>query len=226
MSEIESLSDCSSESEYDSDCESDSESEQEQEQQPSPDNLDQLDNLEQQPDNLDKLNKLDQPSPPPPPQLDIISEEYFKLKKLLNEKKQLLLKHKLANLLNLNVDIILSHINNINFKFDKTNNFWTFSYKHKKAQSDNLEKLIKLEKNNKFCIKGNDNKYKVYIKNKKKIQIIVKKYEIEFDIKKHNLYINKKAKNSNTPEFLILNLLLYIDSHEWEDSDIIKFANL
>jgi len=137
-----------------------------------------------------------------------------------------LLKHKLANLLNLNVDIILSHINNINFKFDKTNNFWTFSYKHKKAQSDNLEKLIKLEKNNKFCIKGNDNKYKVYIKNKKKIQIIVKKYEIEFDIKKHNLYINKKAKNSNTPEFLILNLLLYIDSHEWEDSDIIKFANL
>ena len=222
MSEIESLSDCSSESECDSDCESDSESEQEQ--LDNLDNLDKLDKLEQ----LDNLDNLEQPQtqPPPPPQLDIISEEYFKLKKLLNEKKQLLLKHKLANLLNLNVDIILSHINNINFKFDKTNNFWTFSYKHKKAQSDNLERLIKLEKNNKFCIKGNDNKYKVYIKNKKKIQIIVKKYEIEFDIKKHNLYINKKAKNSNTPEFLILNLLLYIDSHEWEDSDIIKFVNL
>lgn len=217
MSEIESLSDCSSESECDSDCESDSESEQEQEQQPSPEQLDKLDQLDQ----LDNLDNLEQQ-----PQLDIISEEYFKLKKLLNEKKQLLLKHKLANLLNLNVNIILSHINNINFKFDKTDNFWTFSYKHKKAQSDNLERLIKLEKNNKFCIKGNDNKYKVYIKNKKKIQIIVKKYEIEFDIKKHNLYINKKAKNSNTPEFLILNLLLYIDSHEWEDSDIIKFVNL
>jgi hypothetical protein len=217
MSEIESLSDCSSESECDSDCYSDSESEQEQEQQPSPEQLDKLDQLDQ----LDNLDNLEQQ-----PQLDIISEEYFKLKKLLNEKKQLLLKHKLANLLNLNVNIILSHINNINFKFDKTDNFWTFSYKHKKAQSDNLERLIKLEKNNKFCIKGNDNKYKVYIKNKKKIQIIVKKYEIEFDIKKHNLYINKKAKNSNTPEFLILNLLLYIDSHEWEDSDIITFANL
>ncbi len=149
--------------------------------------------------------------------INLIISQIVELEKTIISKKKLLLEYKICDLININESLNSYNISNMELTIN--DNIWSLSYNYKNIN-------IKLEKNNKFYILGNGDKFKIYINHKKRIQIIMKKYEIELDILGHNKLIKNIIKNRNKPEWFAINILSQFDENNWNDDDIMKFFQL
>lgn len=70
---------------------------------------------------------------------------------------------------------------------------------------------------NKFYIKGNRDRFDIYITSDGQINIISKDYDYEYEVSHHRKKINTLSNNQNVPEWFALKFILLCEDESYED---------
>lgn len=140
------------------------------------------------------------------------------------------------DLLNLNVKNLLISVvdDKWNISYDhSTNNYDENNYNHSYDSDADLEPReksthVSFGYNNKLFLRGKGirmSRFKLYRNSRGKLRIINNDYRFELDTEEQFKLISSYRKNKHVPEWLALNVFLYMCEHQWETENIIMYLS-